>query len=83
MEQTHEMQLAQLYVLGFRQVIACYNVVSTLHESGPRVAKWKLTSASCDIVTSLNFEVQCILVIITEDVCRGNEVLINNSVRQN
>ena len=32
MEQTHETQLAQLYdVLGFRQVIACYDVLSTLH----------------------------------------------------
>ena len=37
MEQTHEMQLAQLYdVLGFRRVIACYDVVSMLDETGPR-----------------------------------------------
>ena len=35
MEQTHEMQLAQLYdVLGFRWVIARYDVLSTLHETG-------------------------------------------------
>ena len=37
MEQTHETQLAQLYdVLDFRRVIAGYNVLSTLHETGPR-----------------------------------------------
>ena len=36
MEQTHETQLAQLYdVLGFRQVFARYDVLSTLHETGP------------------------------------------------
>ena len=36
MEQTHETQLVQLYdVLGFRRVIARYNVLSTLHEIGP------------------------------------------------
>ena len=36
MAQTHEMRLAQLNdVLGFRQVIARYNVISTLHETGP------------------------------------------------
>ena len=30
------MQLAQLYnVLGFRQVIARYDILSTLHETGP------------------------------------------------
>ena len=37
MEQTHETQLAQLYgVLGFRRVIARYDVLSTRHETGPR-----------------------------------------------
>ena len=36
MEQTRETQLAQLYdVLGFRRVIARYDVLSTLHETGP------------------------------------------------
>ena len=36
MEHTHETQLAQHYdVLGFRRVIACYDVLSTLHETGP------------------------------------------------
>ena len=36
MEQTHETQLAQFYdVLGFRRVIARYDVASTLHETGP------------------------------------------------
>ena len=36
MEQTHGTQLAQLYdVLGLRRVIARYDVVSTLHETGP------------------------------------------------
>ena len=35
MEQTRETQLAQLYdVLGFRRVIARYDVLSTLHETG-------------------------------------------------
>ena len=39
MEQNREMQLAQLYdVLGFRRVIARYDVLSTLHETGPRAA---------------------------------------------
>ena len=38
-EQTRETQLAQLYdVLGFRRVIARYDVLSTLHETGPRSA---------------------------------------------
>ena len=37
MEQTHETQQAQLCdVLGFRRVIARYDVVSSLHETGPR-----------------------------------------------
>ena len=37
MEQTHEMQLAQLYdVLALQRVIARYDVLSTLHETGPR-----------------------------------------------
>ena len=37
MEQTRETQLAQLYdVLGFRRVIARYDVLSTLHETGPK-----------------------------------------------
>ena len=39
MEQTHETQLpgvVQLYdMLGFRQVITRYDVLSTLHETGP------------------------------------------------
>ena len=36
MEQTRETQLVQLYdVLGFRRVIARYDVLSTLHETGP------------------------------------------------
>ena len=36
MEQTQEVQLAQLYnVLGFRLVIVRYDVLSTLHETGP------------------------------------------------
>ena len=36
MEQTCETQLAQLYnMLGFRQVIARYDILSTLHETGP------------------------------------------------
>ena len=36
MEQTRETQLAQLYdVLGFRRVIARYDVLSTRHETGP------------------------------------------------
>ena len=36
MEQTHETQLGQRYdVLGFRRVIARYDVLNTLHESGP------------------------------------------------
>ena len=36
MEETRETQLAQLYdVLGFRRVIARYDVLSTLHETGP------------------------------------------------
>ena len=34
-EQTHETQLAQLYdVLGFQRVIAHYDVLNTLHETG-------------------------------------------------
>ena len=40
MEQTHETQLAQLYdVLSFRRVIARYDVLSTLHETGPRTVQ--------------------------------------------
>ena len=36
MEQTREMQLAQLYdVLGLRLVIARYDVLCKLHETGP------------------------------------------------
>ena len=36
MEQTRETPLAQLYdVLGFRRVIGRYDVISTLHETGP------------------------------------------------
>ena len=36
MEQTRETQLAQLYdVLGFRRVIARYDVLNTRHETGP------------------------------------------------
>ena len=36
MEQTHETELAQLCdVLGFRRVTARYDVLSTLHETGP------------------------------------------------
>ena len=36
MEQTREMQLAQLYdVLDFRRVIARYDVVSMFYETGP------------------------------------------------
>ena len=36
MEQTREMQLAQLYdILGFRRVIAHYDVVSRLYETSP------------------------------------------------
>ena len=36
MEQTHEMQLAQLYdVLGLRRVITRCDVLSTLHDTGP------------------------------------------------
>ena len=39
MEQTRETQLAQLYdVLGFRRVIARYDVLSTLNETGPKKA---------------------------------------------
>jgi len=35
-EQIRETQLAQLYdVLGFRRVITRYDVLSTLHETGP------------------------------------------------
>ena len=38
MEQSHETQLAQLYdVLGFRRVIARYDVLRTPRETGPRV----------------------------------------------
>ena len=38
MEQTRETQQTQLYdVLGFRRVIARYDVLSTLHETGPRL----------------------------------------------
>ena len=37
MEQTHETQLAQLYdILEFQRVIARYDVLSKLHETGPR-----------------------------------------------
>ena len=36
MELTHETQLAQLYdVIGFRRVIAHYDVVSSRYETGP------------------------------------------------
>ena len=35
-EQTRETQLAQLYdILGFRRVIGRYDVLSTLHVTGP------------------------------------------------
>ena len=35
MEQTHETQLVYLYdVLGFRWVIAHYDILSTLHKTG-------------------------------------------------
>ena len=41
MEPTHETQLAQLYnVLGFRRVIARYDVLSMLHEAGPSTETW-------------------------------------------
>ena len=39
MEHTRETQLAQLYdVLGFRRIVARYDVLSTLHETGPWAA---------------------------------------------
>ena len=44
MEQIHETQLVQLYdVLDFQRVIACYNVLSALHETGP----WTLDAKKC------------------------------------
>ena len=44
MEQTREMQLAQVYdVLGFRRVIARYDVLSTLHESVPEAREYMQT----------------------------------------
>ena len=43
MEQTRETQLTQLYdVLGFRRVIARYDVLNTLHETGARGTKVSL-----------------------------------------
>ena len=47
MEQTRETQLAQLYdVLGFRRVIAHYDVLSTRHETGPST----ITLVKSDVV---------------------------------
>ena len=48
MEQTRETQLAQLYdVLGFRRVIARYDVLSTLHETGPWTVLLKIKETTC------------------------------------
>ena len=51
MEQTHETQLAQLYdVIGFRRVIACYDVLITLHETAP----WAVLRAVSNYVDVLD-----------------------------
>ena len=53
MEQTHETQLAQLYdVLGFRRIIARYDVLSTRHETGPRrPSPLKMSSLSLSVIS--------------------------------
>ena len=51
MEQTHETQLAQLYdVLGFQRVITRYDVVRTLHETGPCTLFWLCLSLNTKAV---------------------------------
>ena len=51
MEQTNEKQLAQLNdVLGFRRVIARYNVLSTIHETGPRTVTHSGQYYSCTLM---------------------------------
>ena len=55
-EQTRETQLAQLYVvLGFRRVIARYDVLSTLHETGPCTISHRVTVT----VNPLDPVIQC------------------------
>ena len=49
-KQTRETQLAQLYdVLGLRRVIARYDVVSTLHETGPSSTDYKVDTTQTSI----------------------------------
>ena len=50
MEQTRETQLAQLYdVLGFRRVIARYDVLSTRHETGPSLFNGNFIYSYCTL----------------------------------
>ena len=53
MEQTHETQLAELYnAVGFRRVIARYDVSSTLHETGP----WSIHFPLADVFKSMSLQ---------------------------
>ena len=64
MEQTHETKLAQLYdVLGFRRVIARYDVLSTCHETGPRVTTGHVNDSLCCLHVEFDESLQLLLVV--------------------
>ena len=70
MEQTHEIQLAQLYnILGFRRVIALYDVVSTLQETGPRCVDDVCVGRECHgSVTRVSRECHKSVMRVSQDV---------------